>query len=251
MEKLTRDNFTSKWHKYFPGMELPVTFYYTDEEGRGEAIAHSSVHRCVIAAVQEARKGRPMSFAADSIGCFGGRRYLGFTQKIMPNFEYFLSCGIEGKLEGERYKKSPELVNLAMQHQQPFQAPGRYIVFKRWDLLDDKDFPAVVIFFVEPDVLAGLFTLANYDREEPNGVIAPFGAGCSSIVYHPYHQREARHPKAVIGMFDISARPFVGKDELTFSVPLTRFLTMADNMDESFLITKSWKLVQERLGTVE
>lgn len=28
----------------------------------------------------------------------------------MPNFEYFLSCGIPGKLEGERYKKTPELV---------------------------------------------------------------------------------------------------------------------------------------------
>jgi len=28
----------------------------------------------------------------------------------MPHFEYFLSCGIPGKLEGERYKKSPELV---------------------------------------------------------------------------------------------------------------------------------------------
>jgi hypothetical protein len=189
-----------------------------------------------------------MSFPAQAIGCFGGRRYLGFAQKVMPNFEYFLSCGIPGKLEGERYKKTPELVNQAMQHQQPFQAPGPYIVFKRWDKLDESDDPQVVIFFAQPDVLAGLFTLANFDQEEPNGVIAPFGSGCSAIVYHPYFQRESQHPKAVMGMFDITARPFVAENEITLSAPIAKFQDMVDNMDESFLITKSWQLVKQRLA---
>jgi hypothetical protein len=106
----------------------------------------------------------------------------------------------------------------------------------------------VVIFFAVPDVLAGLFTLANFDQEEPNGVITPFGSGCSSIVYHPYFQREAEHPRAVIGMFDISARPFVEATELTFSAPIAKFMSMVDNMDESFLITKSWKQVRQRLA---
>ena len=31
--------------------------------------------------------------------------YLGFSEKVRPNFEFFLSCGIQGKFEGERYKK--------------------------------------------------------------------------------------------------------------------------------------------------
>jgi len=172
---------------------------------------------------------------------------MGFEQNIMPNFEYFLSCGIPGKLEGERYKKTPALVNKALQYQQPFNAPARYIVFKRWDMLDDLDDPQVVIFFATPDVLAGLFTLANFDQEEPQGVIAPFGSGCSSIVYYPYFQRESEHPKAVIGMLDISARPYVGKNELTFAAPMAKFLTMVQNMDESFLITRSWQNVQKRL----
>ena len=135
-----------------------------------------------------------------------------------------------------------------MQYQQPFQAPCRYIVFKRWDKLEESDDPQVVIFFAKPDVLAGLFTLANFDEEEPNGVIAPFGSGCSSIVYYPYFQRESQRPKAVIGMFDISARPFVGENELTFCVPLSKFLGMIGNIDESFLITKSWQLVQQRIS---
>ena len=247
MNEATRDNFITKWKQYFGNTDLPITFYYTDDGGRAELVKPGSVHRCIIAAIQEVRKGKSMCFQPEAIGCFGGKRYLGFAQKIMPSFEHFLSCGIPGKLEGERYKKSPALVNQAMQHQQPFLAPGRYIVFKRWDKLDESDDPQVLIFFAEPDVLAGLFTLANFDQEEPHGVIAPFGSGCSTVVYYPYFQRESEHPRAVIGMFDISARPFVGKNEITFSAPMAKFQTMVENMDESFLITKSWKLVQQRL----
>ena len=248
MDNALRDTFLVKWRKYFGNDDLPITFYYTDDEGRAETVKPGTVHRCIIAALQEVRKGKSMSFPAEAIGCFGGKRYLGFAQKVMPNFDYFLSCGIPDKLEGERYKKSPALVNQAMQHQQPFQAPGRYIVFKRWDKLDESDDPQVVIFFADPDVLAGLFTLANFDQEEPHGVIAPFGSGCSTIVYYPYFQRESERPRAVIGMFDISARPFVGGKEISFSAPLAKFQTMVENMDESFLITKSWQLVKQRLA---
>jgi len=247
MDKAARDNFIAKWKRYFGQTGLPITFYYTDDAGKAEPVKPGSVHRCIIAVLQDVRNGKSMCFSAEAIGCFGGKRYLGFAQKIMPNFEYFLSCGIPGKLEGERYKKSPSLVSEAMQYQRAFEAPGRYIVFKRWDMLEEIDDPQVVIFFATPDVLAGLFTLANFDQEEPNGVISPFGSGCSTIVHYPFLQRESEHPKAIIGMYDISARPFVGNNELTFSAPMAKFLSMVQNMDESFLITKSWKQVQRRL----
>jgi uncharacterized protein (DUF169 family) len=247
MKIAERDNFISQWKKYFKGAELPVTFYYTDEEGRAEASKHTTAHRCIIGDLLRVRKGQSLYFDMEAVACFGGKRYLGFAQEIRANFDYFLSCGIPGKLEGERYKKSPELVNRAMKAQPPFKAPGRYIVFKRWDQLEESDDPQVVIFFANPDVLAGLFTLANFDEEEPNGVIAPFGSGCASIVYYPYHQIESTRPKAVMGMFDISARPYVAKDEITFAAPLGKFLSMVSNMDESFLITESWKKVQKRI----
>ncbi|MCX6007153.1 MAG: DUF169 domain-containing protein, partial [Chloroflexi bacterium] len=157
MEKTERDNFISLWKRYFNDAELPITFYYTDREVSG-LVLPGTVNRCIIAALLKARKGQPMQFNAESIGCFGGKRYAGFATEIMPNFEYFLSCGIPGKLEGERYKKSPGIVEEAMKHQLPFEAPGHYIVFKRWDLLEEVDDPQVVIFFAKPDVLAGLFT---------------------------------------------------------------------------------------------
>lgn len=48
-------------------------------------------------------------------------------------------------------------------------------------------------------------------------------------------------------MFDISARPFVGKNELTLAIPMKKFMTVVENMEESFLITESWKKVKKRI----
>ena len=124
---------------------------------------------------------------------------------------------------------------------------ARFVVFKRWDVLEGSDSPEIVIFFAEPDTLSGLFTLANFDEAEQNRVIAPFGSGCSTIVQYPYLERSSYHPRAVIGMFDVSARPFVPRNTLTFSVPMSKFVMMVENMEESFLITRSWAKVQKRI----
>jgi len=247
MKPTDRKRFITMWKKYFNDAELPITFYYTDEEGRAEPVKPGSVHHCVIAALQKVRAGKSLCFDAKSIGCPGGKRYLGFAGKFRPNFAYFLSCGIPGKLEGERYKQTPQLVNQAMEYLPEFKAPGRYIIFKRWDMLEKADEPQVVIFFAVPDVLAGLFTLANFDEARPDGVLALFGSGCSSIVYSPYLQSKSRRPRSVMGMFDPSARPFVPPDVITFATPMNKFARMVDNMEESFLITDTWKKVQKRI----
>jgi hypothetical protein len=249
MDMKLKDKFSRLWPKYFDGASLPITFYYTDEADRAEPIKPTSGHRCIIGDLIKVREGTSISYNADSIGCFGGKRYLGFSKTIAPNFEYFLSCGIPGKMEGERYKKSPELVREVMKRQVAFTAPARFIVFKRWDQLEKEDTPEVVIFFVPPDVLSGLFTLANYEEVEANGVIAPFGAGCGSIVHYPYLEAKSKRPRAVIGLFDISARPYVPPEVLTFSAPMGKFTRMVDNMEESFLITGSWKKIQKRISS--
>ncbi|MBN2098244.1 MAG: DUF169 domain-containing protein [Dehalococcoidia bacterium] len=248
MDMMLKDAFSRLWRKYFNGAELPITFYYTDDQGHTEKAKPTSGLRCLIGALAEVRKGNSLCFDVDSIGCPGGRRYAGFADRLMPNFEYFLSCGIPGKLQGERYKKSPELVKEVMRLAPAFKAPSRFIVFKRWDLLEKPDDPAVVTFFAEPDVLAGLFTLANFDESEPNGVIAPFGSGCSSIIQHPYLEGKAIRPRGVIGMFDVSARPHVPPNALSFSVPMAKFVHMVENAEESFLTTESWRQVQDRIN---
>lgn len=242
-----KEDFVRLWKKYFNNAELPITFFYTDEENHAELAKPGSVARCIIGALVKVREGTSYTFGVEAVGCFGGKRYLGFSENLAPNFEYFLSCGIPGKVEGERYKKTPEMVKELLQRWPKFKAPARYIVFKRWDKLDEKDAPDVAIFFAKPDVLAGLYTLANYDTADPNGAIAPMGSGCSSIVQNPYLEKDSANPRAIIGMFDISARPFVSPDEICFSVPMNKLATMVENMEESFLITNSWKTVQKRL----
>jgi uncharacterized protein (DUF169 family) len=247
MNTKLKEDFLVLWKKFFGEAELPIAFYYTDEEGHAELAKPNSVPRCVIAALSLVREGRSLCFDAESIGCFGGQRYLGFRETVRPNFEYFLSCGIPGKLEGERYKKTPEIAAESVRLAPKFKAPARFIVFKRWDMLEQGDKPEVVLFFAKPDVLSGLFTLANFDETQADGVFAPFGSGCSSIVQYPFLEKDSARPRAVIGLFDVSARPFVPENTLSFSVPMRKFERMVSTMEESFLITNSWKAVQKRI----
>jgi uncharacterized protein (DUF169 family) len=247
MDITFRDHFISQWRKYFNNAELPVTFYYTDDPGEATIMPSTVKWSCLICELQKVRKGQSLAFNAESLKCGGAKRYLGFAEKMRPNFDYFLSCGIENEMEGERYIRTPELVNELFGNQKTLKISGEYIVFKRWDALSEKDNPDVVIFFATSDILAGLFTLANFDQSEPNSTFTPFGAGCGSIVHYPYLEKDADRPRAVIGMFDVSARPCVQEGILSFSVPMGKFSKMLSYMDESFLITESWRKVQKRI----
>jgi hypothetical protein len=249
MDMKLKEDFLERWKKYFGAAELPIACFYTDDAGAAEGAKPPKGHRCFLADLAKTRQGENLRFDLTTVGCYGGKRYLGFTKEVMPNFEYFLSCGIPGVLEGERYKKSPDLVKEFEKRSPAFTAPARYIVFRRWDMLQASDDPAVVIFFAPPDVLSGLFTLANFDEADLNGVYCPFCAGCGSIVKYPFIEKESTRPRAVLGMFDVSARPFVAGSTLSFSVPMNKFTAMVNNMDESFLITKSWKAVKRRIGS--
>ena len=244
MDNSIKVKFQELWNKYFNQTELPIVLYYTDKKTVKEN--DQKLNQCLIACLNRVREGTSLRVNTDTIGCPGGRRYAGFNPEISENFEYFLSCGIPDVMEGERYKKSPELVKKLMTDSPQYKASCNQLVFKRWDQVDEDDEPEVVIFFAKPDVISGLFTLANYDLSY-DGVIAPFGSGCSSIIMHPILEGRKRQPRCIIGMFDPSARPYVESDTLTFSVPIKRFIQMVENMTESFLITPTWKTIKRRL----
>jgi uncharacterized protein (DUF169 family) len=248
MDMQLKEKFVPLWRKYFNQAELPITFYYSEELNGAEKVKAGSVSRCIIGALNKIRQGDSLAFEVDSIGCPGGRRYTGFSATLAPNFEYFLSCGIPGKVEGERYKKSPEIVKQLLDNWPAFKAPASKIIFKRWDKLEAGDRPDVVIFYAKPDVLSGLYTLASYESADPNAVTAPMGSGCASIIQNPYVESQSKDPRGVIGMFDLSARPHVAPDELTFAVPLSKFARMVNDMEESFLITKTWETIRKRIG---
>ena len=245
MDIVLRDKFLALWKKYFNNAELPITFYYTDKPDDAKPAREESLPRCVIGALTSIREGKSLYFDAESLRC--GQRFLGFSQEIRPYFRYFLSYGIPGKTRGERYVKSPEMVDDIFNNTPSIIAPHKYIVFKRWDKLTAADQPDVVIFFAIPDVLSGLYTLARFDETDRSAVQAPFGSGCSSIVQNPYLEQQSEHPRAIIGMFDPSARVCVPPDVLTLAVPMKKFIQMVDNMEESFLITETWQKIQRRI----
>ncbi|MBN2161206.1 MAG: DUF169 domain-containing protein [Spirochaetes bacterium] len=248
MDMKLKESFLEKWKTYFGDSELPIICYYSDRPVADvEQVKPSSQWSCLICELARVRKGESLSYDGSALGCGGAKRYLGYTDQARPKFEYFLSCGIPGEMEGERYLRTPEMVRELQKHHKRLPVEGKNIIFKRWDKLIGSDNPEIVIFFATPDVLSGLFTLANYDQTEPNSSIAPFGAGCGSIIHYPYFEKDAPRPRAVIGMFDPSARPCVPENTLTFSVPMLKFVKMIGYMDESFLITDTWKKVRKRI----
>jgi hypothetical protein len=195
-----------------------------------------------------ARKGKPIAFSKETMGCQGGARYSGYVTGLRPQFKYFLSCGIPGEMEGERYKKTPEIVEESMKETPQIMAAGKYLVFRRWDKVEADETPLVVNFFTKPDVLSGLFTLANFRSSNPHSVMTPFSAGCGSIIGYPLLESHMPNQRAVIGMFDPSARPHVGENILSFAAPLKKFGEMVEDMDESFLITPTWKRILKRMN---
>ena len=94
---------------------------------------------------------------------------------------------------------------------------------------------------------SGLMKTGGFEETSRDSVIAPFSAGCGAIVLYPYLEKDRRRPRGILGMFDVSAHPYVPEDTLSFSVPMVKFKRMVSDMEESFLITKSWAKVQKRI----
>jgi len=248
MDTALRDTFIRQWNTFFPGEELPITFGIGQDTGTVKKAPAPKGWRCLVCDLSRIRKGTDQVFDRGSLSCSGAQFYLGYTTERRPEFRYFLSTGKPGVVEGERYKRTPEIVDGWDRHRETIPSAGKCYTFKRWDRLTKADEPEVVIFFARPEVLSGLFTLANFDESDPNGgVICPFGSGCGSMVYWPWLEGQKEHPRAVLGMFDPSARPCVPLDVLTFAVPIGKFEEMIGYMEESFLITPTWEKVKRKI----
>ncbi len=237
-----------KFHDRLGLKEHPLAAFYSNHKP-GEGLSPKEKgHLCMFALLKRARQqGETVYFDAEHVGCFGGGYYMGFQATPMPKIEYFLSCGIPGEMEGERYIKRPETAKEYFASVQPRKALGKYCVFKPFNKVSAPEEPEVIIFFASPDALAGLFTLTNYAAERFDAVRIPFSSGCGAILAHPLKEAEKKNPQAILGLFDVSARPFVEREILTLAMPTKLFLSLLDNQEESFLITKSWETVRKRI----
>jgi uncharacterized protein (DUF169 family) len=260
----------------------PVAILWTDEKPKDkDALGFKGCGGgCIMVLfAQAAARGKWAVFDRDNFGCFGGGVGLGFGKQYerfplggKEAFKYFLSTGLEGSgreelvekacglgrkelienfLRGERYKKSPELVENFLNELPVMEVPANYVVFKPLkDLTEENDEEAViVVFVVDPDQLSALVALTNFDRQGVDNVFTPMGAGCHQIGIYAFREAQKEKPRAVIGLTDISARKnvrhLIGKDVFTFAVPYRRFMEMEASVDESFLKRSTWKSLME------
>lgn len=241
--------FTEKWEKYFPGNELPVVSYYSDTLDNAEyqdAPKKDNGFTCIFSQLAPVRRGKARAFNRDNLGCFGAVDMLGFSEsRTDEEMKYSMDFLIK---EEKFYSSEEQLIEFFTKYP-AVPARGKYIVFKRWDLLTENDQPLVVSFFCKPDAIAGLHALANYDSMTPHAVISPFSSGCDSLVGFAMRELESDNPKAVLGIFDPSARVCLKPDIMSFSIPWPKFINMMDNMDNCFLTTDLWQSMCKRMNS--
>ena len=232
----------------------PVAVVWTDEiSAETFTYKQGAKSGCLVPLVKKAAyENQPAAVGRDCYGCRGGGYHLGFVDEMGPQFRYFLSCGIPGELEGEGFKKTPELVDAWLNSEgfKHLPAPKNYCLFKPSSLLKPEDQPETVFFLVNPDQLSALVVLANYDLPGNDGVVVRFGSGCDSLVLFPRMEAMGRK-RGVIGLTDISVRKYLAPDILSFAVSYDRGLELEANVSGSFLELKAWKDLKKRLDYQE
>jgi uncharacterized protein (DUF169 family) len=252
----------------------PVALIWSDEKPEAAMQFQEKKWGCVMWLIANAAKGKSSACDIKTFGCFGAGVGLGFGNqyKNFPGGEdgfcHFLSSGnatreggmamaeqikpfmtrdaYDNFLHGERYFKTPKQVEKFIECLPMMEIPTNYVVFKPLqdvNLLIEK--PQTVIFFVNPDQLSALVVLANYGRGSNENVIIPYAAGCQTIGIYPYREATSENPRAVVGLTDISARIFIrkqlGDNLMSFTVPLSLYEEMEQNVAGSFLERHSWK----------
>jgi uncharacterized protein (DUF169 family) len=202
---------------------------------------------CVIGTIWRARKkGITAYFDREHFGCLGGAFYLGFLKPQLEAISYYVSTGIPGRLEGERYLESPEVTKNFFRTIDPRPAPARFCLFQPISMFGNDENPELVIFFSRPESISGLNQLATFVTNDFEAVYSPFGAGCSNIVTWPLRYLSQGKLKAVLGGWDPSDRKFLKPDEKTFTVPFEMFMRMVDRWPGSFLTTATWEVVRKK-----
>lgn len=201
---------------------------------------------CVVALIKAASQGKVAAATLATTVCRGGKVGLGFQGYEHGWIEYFLSTVNDTIPNSEHYKKTPELAR-TFTNTVPKITPGECIVFKPLSMAEMGEQPRCVIFLVNADQLSGLITLANYDRETQDNVAVRFAAGCGQAVLYPLSAEEKGASTCYIGLTDPSARKVIGSDQLSFSIPYSRFLTMEHEAEGSFLTTDTWEVIKRRI----
>ena len=135
MDIKIKNEFLKNWEKYFGKAELPFVYFYSSTPGTAALTDENKSWSCLICELARVRNGESLAYNESGLRCGGSKRYLGYAKGMRPNFEYFLSYGIPGEMEGERYIRTPEMVREIMKKMQTIPAEGKYIIFKRYNII--------------------------------------------------------------------------------------------------------------------
>ena len=217
-------------------VSLPLLFGYSDKP-----IANTEkIGGCFFKGLQAARDGQPVSLSADVIGCGGGKLYTGFSD-IPERVPGFVSLK-------EKYKKTPEMVVDYVNGLGMNRAEKPYLNFIRIDKAESFEGIEGIFFYATPDMLSGLCGWAFFDIHEPDAVVSRVGSGCSTVVSMTVVENARQGHRCFIGLLDPSVRPWVGKDELSFTIPFSRFTQMMETMKDCFLFdSHAWQKMKARL----
>ena len=220
--------------------ELPIVFWYSDNK----IVDTDKINGCLFKGIGQVRQGRLMSLNADTIGCGGGKFYTGFTE--MPvHVPHFVSVK-------EKYKENPEMVIDFVDKLGVCKTDKSYLNFARIDCIDSFDHIEGLLFFATPDVLSGLATWAYYDNNAEDAVVSLFASGCGSVVTHAVNENKQNGKRTFIGFFDLSVRPYVEENILSFMIPMSRFKEMYHTMRGSSLFdTHAWTKIRNRINGIK
>lgn len=199
-------------------------------------------HQCVFQFLRQTReKGVPSVFDSENFGCPGSRFYLGFIPKLSKFNHYFCSTGIPGLFKGERFAPSPQSAEKIAGLLEGLEINGKYLIIEPIEKMSFDVEPEMIIFFTNPEMLSGLIGLIRFVTNEIDTVQSLYCSGCASIISWPKKFKQEGKERAVMGIFDAAARPYLPLGEITLSIQYPLFLKMLNSFKKSFLCTNKKK----------
>ncbi len=221
----------------------PVEIFEPMVEARGRACCFAYYPRWMNGETLVIQKNGG-TFQDPKNGCPGMHNAFGFGKGYPPWMANFLTDGKNGAPIGEGLKATPQLAQEFLDNAVAPVPGGEHLLMGPLRLEQWKKVRSVS-FFVDPDRLAAVMTLAAYWTSDLDEIAAPFSSGCGLM------WREMigfGRDRAVIGCTDIAMRKYLPPEILCLSVSPARFENMLSFPDDAFLKKDWWNDLMKTRG---
>ncbi|MCI1822064.1 MAG: DUF169 domain-containing protein [Megasphaera sp.] len=227
----------------------PVAVLLSNKKPEYALQSKEGIKNCIISLFIAAMKGKSSVFERKTNLCSDAIAGLGFG--TFPNHPegvaYFLTTEKTRQFERGGCIKTPELGKNFVECLPITDISYQYVIFKPLSQVNtDEERPVLCIFGVNNDQLSALIVMANYYGSGNENVIIPQSSGCQSIFLIPYAESQKKNPRAVVGLTDITVRPMLDSDIVSFAVPYAMFVEMEQHVTGSFLEKRLWQRIKNK-----